>query len=101
MTTGVTEFKVRVGVDQEVRFTQLRPTFAAQAHGFDLSRLVTDALRDAINQAMERFAVVVFPDQNLDDEELFSFGSRFGPIEGAGTTTFQDRRRLANGHLRV
>ncbi len=99
MDSASTVFKVQIGSGQEVQFTQLRPTFAAQAHGFDLSQPITDAQRDAIDQAMERFAVVVFSDQKLDDEQLFSFGARFGPIEGAGTTTFQDRRRLANAQI--
>jgi alpha-ketoglutarate-dependent 2,4-dichlorophenoxyacetate dioxygenase len=60
---------------------------------------ITDAQRDAIERAMDRFAVLVFPDQHLDDEKQFALGSRFGAIEDAASGTHQDRRRLANAQV--
>ena len=82
-----------------LRLTPLHPTIGASVTGIDLGRPITDAQRDAIDGAMERFAVLVFPRQPLDDEQLFAFASRFGSIEDAGSGTHQDRRRLANPQI--
>jgi alpha-ketoglutarate-dependent 2,4-dichlorophenoxyacetate dioxygenase len=48
---------------------------------------------------MDRFAVLIFPDQRFDDEQQFAFGSRFGEIEDAATGVHQDRHRLANRQI--
>ena len=73
--------------------------FGGQVHDLDLREPISDAQRDAIDRAMDRFAVLVFRDQRLDDEQLFSFASRFGLIEDAASGTHQDRRRLANPQI--
>ena len=82
-----------------LRLTPLHPAIGASVAGIDLSRPITEAQRDAIDDAMERYAVLVFPRQPLDDEQLFAFANRFGPIEDAATGTHQDRRRLANPQI--
>ena len=82
-----------------VRVTALHPDFVGRVTGLDLARGISDAQRDAIEAAMERFAVLVFPGQALDDPQLFAFGSRFGTIEDAATGTHQDRRRIANAQI--
>ena len=74
-------------------------TFGGQVHELDLREPISDAQRDAIDAAMDRFAVLVFRDQRLDDEQLFAFARRFGPIEDAASGTHQDRRRLANPQI--
>ena len=82
-----------------VRVTPLHPTFVGRVSGLDLGRGITDAQRDAIDAAMDRFAVLVFPGQALDDTQLVAFGARFGAIEDAATGTHQDRRRIANAQI--
>lgn len=82
-----------------VRVTALHANFIGQVSGLDLGRDISDAQRDAINAAMDRFAVLVFPGQALDDTQLFAFGARFGKIEDAATGTHQDRRRIANAQI--
>lgn len=56
----------------------LHPLFAAKLRGVDLAGNVDLAMQQAIEQAMDRYAVCVLPDQNLDDE-----GSA-GPATRAG-----------------
>jgi alpha-ketoglutarate-dependent taurine dioxygenase len=52
---------------------QLHPLFAAEADGIDLAQLVDAATVDAIWQAIDQYAVVVFCDQRLDDTQLRDF----------------------------
>ncbi|MEI7785180.1 MAG: TauD/TfdA family dioxygenase [Betaproteobacteria bacterium] len=83
----------------ELRVSPARPQgldFVGRMTGLDLRQGINDAQRDAIDAAMDRFAVLVVPGQRLDDEQLFSLGQRFGPIESAASQTFQERRRIAN-----
>lgn len=59
---------------------------------------VTDASDDeiqAIENAMDRYGVLIFPDQQLTDEQQFAFSSRFGPMEKAtGDINQNSDRRL-------
>jgi len=55
--------------------------FAAEASGVDLSTNLPDATVAEIRAAIDSHAVLVFPDQRLDDESQLAFARRFGPIE--------------------
>lgn len=82
-----------------LRVTPFHPTFVGQVFGLDVGRRISDAQRDAIDAAMDRFAVLVFPGQALDDAQLLSIGSRYGTVEDAATGTHHDRRRIANTQI--
>jgi alpha-ketoglutarate-dependent 2,4-dichlorophenoxyacetate dioxygenase len=82
-----------------LRITPLHATIGARVHDVDLRRPISDVQRDAIFTAMDRFAVLTFPDQLFDDEQQFAFGSHFGKIENVPTAVDQERRRLANKHI--
>jgi alpha-ketoglutarate-dependent 2,4-dichlorophenoxyacetate dioxygenase len=59
---------------------QLHPQFAAEVTGVDLAALTPDTaalLRDTI----DRYAVLVFPGQKLDDDHLLNLGRLFGDVE--------------------
>jgi alpha-ketoglutarate-dependent 2,4-dichlorophenoxyacetate dioxygenase len=59
----------------------LHPLFAGEAAGVDLRRpLGEDAVR-AIEQAMDRYGVLVFPGQPLSEDEQIAFARRFGPLD--------------------
>ena len=60
---------------------QLHPMFAAEATGVDLSTNLPETTVAEIRAAIDRYAVLVFPDQRLDDESQLAFARRFGPIE--------------------
>ena len=55
--------------------------FAAEATGVDLSTNLPDTTVAEIRAAIDSHAVLVFPDQRLDDESQLAFARRFGPIE--------------------
>src|SRR3954449_11001309 len=60
---------------------QLHPIFAAAAAGVDLSTDLPETTVTEIRAAIDRYAVLVFPDQHLDDESQLAFARRFGKIE--------------------
>ncbi len=82
-----------------LQLTPLRPTIGARVDGMDLRRPLTDAEVAAIDTAMDRYAVLHFPAQALDDETQFAFGTRFGAIEDTPTAVDQERRRIANRQI--
>jgi len=59
----------------------LHPLFAAEASGLDLRRpLEREALR-AIEQAMDRYAVLVWHGQPFTPDEQVAFARQFGPLD--------------------
>ena len=59
------------------------PDFAGVVEGIDLSRPVTPDQVAAITEGMDRFAVLVFRGQQIDDEQQLAFSRHFGPLEHA------------------
>lgn len=55
--------------------------FVAVVTGVDLRQPLADADRSAIVAASDRYAVLVFPDQLLEKEELVAFGNAFGEVD--------------------
>jgi alpha-ketoglutarate-dependent 2,4-dichlorophenoxyacetate dioxygenase len=64
-----------------VAITQLHPLFVGEISGIDVSRPLPDETIAALQAALDRYAVLVFHDQRLDDEAQLAFARRFGPIE--------------------
>ena len=60
-----------------------RPDFAGEVSGIDLTRPLTAAEVAAVAAGMDRFAVLVFRDQRLSDEQQIAFSANFGPLEQA------------------
>src|SRR6185437_14981417 len=59
----------------------LHPLFAAEASGIDLRSTLGDEDRRAIERAMDRFAVLVFRDQPLDQDQQIAFAKSFGTLD--------------------
>lgn len=59
----------------------LHPLFAARVGGVDLRDPLSGADFEVIRAAFERHLVLVFPDQQLDDDAQIAFCERFGPLE--------------------
>jgi alpha-ketoglutarate-dependent 2,4-dichlorophenoxyacetate dioxygenase len=67
----------------------ITPTFAAEMGDVDLSKPLSADDLAAIRAAFTQFAVLVFPDQHLDDESQLAFARLFGELE---TTVFKARK---------
>jgi alpha-ketoglutarate-dependent 2,4-dichlorophenoxyacetate dioxygenase len=77
---------------------QLRPIqadFATEVAGIDLSQPIDAGTVDAIWDAIDRYAVLVFHDQRLTDTQLRDFAALFGPLEIGRGALQGGRRRLA------
>lgn len=66
-----------------ITVTPTHPGFVAEISGIDLGAPLAPRDRDAIEQAINRYAVVVFRGQKLDDEQQISFARHFGPIHSS------------------
>jgi alpha-ketoglutarate-dependent 2,4-dichlorophenoxyacetate dioxygenase len=73
---------------------ETRPAFAAEVSGVDLTGRLSDAEVAAIHAGMDRFGVLVFHDQQLDDDAQVAFSRQLGPLEQAtgDISAPQDRR---------
>lgn len=63
-----------------ITIRKLTPVFGAEITGVDLTRL-DDATFEHIEDAFETYSVLVFPQQNLDDDAQIAFSRRFGDLE--------------------
>jgi len=63
-----------------ITIRKLTPVFGAEITGVDLTRL-DDATFEHIEDAFETYSVLVFPNQNLDDDAQVAFSRRFGELE--------------------
>jgi len=78
---------------------QLHPLFAAEADGIDLARPIDSPVVDEIWQAIDRYAVLVFRGQRLDDTQLRDFAAWFGPLEIGRAAAAGGRRRLKHPEI--
>lgn len=59
---------------------QLHPLFAAEASGIDMTRPLAPEQVAAVNAAMDRYAVLVFRDQVMEQEQQVAMARQFGPL---------------------
>jgi alpha-ketoglutarate-dependent 2,4-dichlorophenoxyacetate dioxygenase len=73
-----------------------RPDFVGAVTGVDLHRGASPAEVEAIERGMDRYAVLVFRNQPLDDETQLAFSRNFGALEQAtGDLAQGEQRRLS------
>jgi alpha-ketoglutarate-dependent 2,4-dichlorophenoxyacetate dioxygenase len=82
-----------------VEIRQIHPVFVGEVSGIDVSREISPEAVAAIEAGMDRYAVLVFHDQKLTDEQQMAFSRNFGEIEDArgGNITRPEDKRLATG----
>ena len=61
--------------------TSVQGDFVARLTGLDLSSPLDEGDFGQVRDAFHRYAVVVFPEQPLTDEQQIAFSERFGPLE--------------------
>jgi alpha-ketoglutarate-dependent 2,4-dichlorophenoxyacetate dioxygenase len=77
----------------------LTPNIAGEVSGVDITRPLSKDEVEAIEAGMDKHAVLVFPYQDLTDEQQMAFTRNFGTIEDArgGNVTKPQDKRLATG----
>ena len=76
-----------------------RPTFIGEVSGIDLTRTLSDAEVAAIHAGMDHYAVLVFHDQHLDDEQQIAFSRQLGKLEEATGDIMSEKDRRLSMHL--
>ncbi len=82
-----------------VTIRQIGTVFAGEVSGVDITKPVSPDDVAAIEAGMDRYAVLVFRDQKLTDEQQMAFSRNFGALEDArgGNITKPEDKRLATG----
>ena len=75
---------------------QIGPCFAAEVEGVNMTKPLSEEEVDAIHAGMNEHAVLVFHDQDIDDEQQLAFTQSLGDIEHAIGTSLRapDEYRL-------
>jgi alpha-ketoglutarate-dependent 2,4-dichlorophenoxyacetate dioxygenase len=78
-----------------VSIRQIGPCFAGEVSGVDLTKPLSREEVAAIEAGMDKYAVLVFHDQPVTDDQQIEFSRNFGTIEaavGSNITKPEDRR---------
>jgi len=75
----------------------ITPHFAAEASGVDLRSKLTSAEVAAIEAGMDRYAVLVFLDQRIDDDEQLAFTRNFGEMRRRRAATLRRTTSIGCG----
>jgi alpha-ketoglutarate-dependent 2,4-dichlorophenoxyacetate dioxygenase len=77
------------------RIEEIQPPIAARIHGLDLRQPLTAELAEQLDQTIARYPVLVFPAQQIDDDQLLAFSENFGPVQvSVQYATRQNEHRL-------
>jgi len=78
---------------------QIHPVFVGEVSGVDLAGPLSSDEAAAIEAGMDRYAVLVFHDQKITDEQQMAFSKNFGSLEDArgGNITKPEDKRLQTG----
>jgi len=82
-----------------ISIRQIHPVFVGEVSGADLTQPLSREDVAAIEAGMDRYAVLVFHDQKITDDQQMDFGQNFGAIENSkgGNITKDHELRLKQG----
>ena len=83
-----------LGPSMGLSIRQLHPLFVGEVSGVDVGRPIDAATLAALNAAIDRYAVLVLPGQDLDDERQMAFARNFGELELPRSGAAKVKRRL-------
>ena len=72
-----------------VKIRQIGPCFAGEVEGIDMRRPLTPGEVAAIHAGMDKYAVLVFHGQNIDDAQQLAFSRSLGELEEAIGTSLR------------
>ena len=77
-----------------ISLRSLHPLFAAEVEGVDAGRPLVPETLAALRRAIDLYAVLVLPGQQLDDDRQLAFAGQFGEIEAPRSAKPGTARRL-------
>lgn len=83
-------------ITSQIVTRQIGPCFAAEVEGIDMTRPLTTDEVAAIHAGMDKYAVLVFHDQKINDEQQLAFSRSLGELEHSIGTSLRapDEYRL-------
>ena len=78
-----------------VTIRPLHPLFMGEVSGLDLRQPATEADIAAVNAGMDRHAVLIFPGQDISEEQHLAFSRSFGSLQGGSNV------KTGPGHMRL
>ena len=88
-----------MGVILIIKTRDLFPDFVGFVSDINLKEILSDSLIKELDTAVNKYAVLIFKDQNITDDEQVRFTEYFGKIEASGKTsniTKDKDRRLSS-----
>jgi alpha-ketoglutarate-dependent 2,4-dichlorophenoxyacetate dioxygenase len=82
-----------------IAIKQVHPLFVGEVSGIDLRRPLAPDTFHMIAAALDRFAVLIFREQPIDDEQQIAFSRLFGPLETSIGTIRKDRKQRLRHEL--
>jgi alpha-ketoglutarate-dependent 2,4-dichlorophenoxyacetate dioxygenase len=77
----------------------LHPLFVAEVKGIDLRRPIDGVIAETIEQAMNRYAVLIFRGQDIDEDQQLAFTRWFGPLDPGRHLAVRQQRRLQHAEF--
>ena len=86
-----------------ISIRQIHPVFVGEVLGADLRKPMSSAEVSIVEAGMDRYAVLIFRNQSIDDDQQIAFTKNFGEVENArgGNITKQHELRLKQGMVDV
>jgi len=85
-----------------IEFTPVKPNFVAEVYGLNLQRPLSEADKQRLRDAVHKYAVLVFPDQPLDEAQQVQASQIFGPLEiSVGASVYNAHRPRRLGHAEL
>jgi len=78
----------------ELSLRQLHPLFVGEVSRVDVGRSIDAETLAVLNAAIDRYAVLIFRGQDLDDERQMAFARNFGELELPRSGAAKVKRRL-------
>jgi alpha-ketoglutarate-dependent 2,4-dichlorophenoxyacetate dioxygenase len=79
-----------------ITINKLTDCFGAEILGVDITKPIDEETFEQIREAFNKYAVLVFHDQDLNDEQQIAFSRRFGPLESTMKNDFTGGGGLIN-----
>jgi alpha-ketoglutarate-dependent 2,4-dichlorophenoxyacetate dioxygenase len=85
--------QAHAGIAMTITLYPVTPGFVAEVGDIDLSAPMAPEDLAAVKDAFWKYAVLIFPDQRLTQEQHLAFAANFGPLEG-GTGIARGKKPL-------
>ncbi|OAL39428.1 hypothetical protein AYO20_01298 [Fonsecaea nubica] len=88
-----------MAAQSKINVQPLHPTFAAEVSGIDFSKPVPPEVISQVQDAIDKYGVLVFRNANLDDDAHVAFAQSFGELEPTPASSLGVKTRLPSPYI--